>query len=333
MIKVRFWYKIDHEISKLIYTLSRIQNGFYGSKNFYLTHTITNQDNTIVVPNITILPNILKNSELSNVPNAIPKNNPYLKKLRPKILSHFTTPEIDVSSYEENWKKIDHKFNEIIDKLFAVTDFNVDVYLTSTGSISTFYFERNSKDITIFLRTDGTNGNIAYAIISSLLSLQYNFNENNPNNIFTWNQLQYMIKTILETPMLRSLLDFDFEPVDTMRLPSTKIITNSNRIYNWLGYKQELPFEINTTVFYKNEIIRNLSKNEHILLAKFLENKNEVLSYDEIANIIWGENFQEHFSLQAITKVIQRIRQGLQKNGLDKNIIFNERDKGYILIA
>lgn len=90
-----------------------------------------------------------------------------------------------------------------------------------------------------------------------------------------------------------------------------------------IRYLQELGF----IKLIKVDKPTNLTKNESAVFDLLNENKNKIVSFDDIADSIWKENSAEKYSEYAITKQIERL-----KKKLPKNVIHVQRGVGYILI-
>ena len=87
----------------------------------------------------------------------------------------------------------------------------------------------------------------------------------------------------------------------------------------------DLNFLLKAKKSKKNGFDINLSKKETMLLSLFLQNKNKLLSKDEIFSQIW--NYDEEPSEQSLRVYVKNLRQILGK----ENII-NKRDNGYIYV-
>ena len=62
-----------------------------------------------------------------------------------------------------------------------------------------------------------------------------------------------------------------------------------------------------------------------------IKNSGKTVSYDEIGFKIWGEDFANKFSLEAISQLVARLRKKLSKKGVIVNSIQCVQGKGYIL--
>ena len=78
----------------------------------------------------------------------------------------------------------------------------------------------------------------------------------------------------------------------------------------------------------KSEIF---SPQEGRLLKCLQEKKGKIVSFDQTSQILWGRNSYDKYSPQAMAKVIENIRRKIQDQGINKEVIFTKRGKGYSL--
>lgn len=71
------------------------------------------------------------------------------------------------------------------------------------------------------------------------------------------------------------------------------------------------------------------SPQEENLLKSLQENRGKVVSFDTMARILWGKDSYEKYSPQAMAKVIENIRRKIKDQGINKEIVFTQRKKGY----
>ncbi|MFZ3301142.1 MAG: helix-turn-helix domain-containing protein [Microgenomates group bacterium] len=91
-----------------------------------------------------------------------------------------------------------------------------------------------------------------------------------------------------------------------------------------LGFKQEeIKININNPIF---------TKQEKDVLGVLIRNTGQIVSFDDLADIIWKDKSDQKFSLEAIAKIIQNIRIKIRTLGINKEIIFTKRGSGYLYI-
>lgn len=76
---------------------------------------------------------------------------------------------------------------------------------------------------------------------------------------------------------------------------------------------------------------KSFTKQEENLLKKLIETKGEIISFDDTADILWGEDSFDKYSPAAMAKVIENIRRKIKDQGINKELVFTKRGKGYCL--
>ena len=79
-------------------------------------------------------------------------------------------------------------------------------------------------------------------------------------------------------------------------------------------------------------VTSNFTPAEKRILTGLIENKGELLTYDEIGNLFWGEDGSlEKFSLYSIAKITEKIRRKIKNFGVYQELVYTVRGKGYVL--
>jgi len=85
-------------------------------------------------------------------------------------------------------------------------------------------------------------------------------------------------------------------------------------------------------IHYKGVSMRSaFSQQERDVIVALLKNGATPLSRDEIADVIWGSDVEEQYSVWAIEQLIRRIRTKLERMGLLGMRIKNKRGVGYYI--
>jgi biotin operon repressor len=95
-------------------------------------------------------------------------------------------------------------------------------------------------------------------------------------------------------------------------------------------YLQKLGFPYPVILNFR-KLIKTLTIQEEKVLRLLTASKTTIVSFDTIAQEIWGSDHLSRFSLEAIAKLIQNLREKIRQSGINKNIIFTVRKKGYFL--
>ncbi len=72
-----------------------------------------------------------------------------------------------------------------------------------------------------------------------------------------------------------------------------------------------------------------ISVRERVFLVYMLQHKATTVSRDTVAEMLWGENWQEQYSDWALDQAIRRLRNRLEQFGLSKQLIQTVKGKGY----
>lgn len=78
--------------------------------------------------------------------------------------------------------------------------------------------------------------------------------------------------------------------------------------------------------------LNNLTRQEEDVLNLLQANQGSVVSFDEVANVLWKDKTDDKFSLEAMAKVIENIRKKIKAVGINKELIFTKRGSGYLLM-
>jgi DNA-binding response OmpR family regulator len=76
----------------------------------------------------------------------------------------------------------------------------------------------------------------------------------------------------------------------------------------------------------------SLTEYESLALKLLIEERRTAVSYDELADAIWGVDADEKFSITAITKLIERPSKTIENNGVFPSIIQTCKGYGYMLV-
>jgi len=92
---------------------------------------------------------------------------------------------------------------------------------------------------------------------------------------------------------------------------------------------QDLEIDLKKGIIIRNKMMIELTKNEMIILRYLLNNRNRIVSRDELMTDLW--NSEEYVNDNALTVNISRLRSKLKELGVP-DIIETRRGIGYILL-
>ena len=106
------------------------------------------------------------------------------------------------------------------------------------------------------------------------------------------------------------------------------IFKRINQNNNALKYK-DIIVDLNKSELKKDDKVLVLTKNEMIIFSYLLNNKEKIVSRDELMTYLW--NNEEYINDNALTVNISRLRSKLSNFGYE-NIIETRKGQGYILL-
>ncbi len=190
------------------------------------------------------------------------------------------------------------------------------------GTISSSYWSEKHY----YLRSDRGLGDLAAMIVNHTMYVHRR------EMGITWTKREALMDFVMTRPVMKKLFP-DFEPVysQLLRVPP-KVRRESEEYVRSLGLvlpKQELELR-GGKIWIKGEIEQMWFGNkERLILKKLIERRGDVVTYDELADIVWGEG--EFKSFWALAKLVERLRGSLVEVGIEPKRIESVRGQGYIL--
>ncbi|MBD3362959.1 hypothetical protein GF362_04535 [Candidatus Dojkabacteria bacterium] len=241
------------------------------------------------------------------------------------------------SDMKDFWRKIKSKFTRYIYTLYPKLeskDINIDVYVKNFSSYCSFCspIHQGKKEIhgKIFVRTDMQETVLIEGIFSVLFHSELLEN-------YSWEQKEVIIDHMTKS-FLRSV-DYKGKIPQTIKTLSKKIINkklaqNSSVFLrkNKLENKRTISLNEKNKIEISNKpLTKDFFERDRKILKHFLDKENRVLTYDELADIMWGNKSTQKFSLSAINRHLSRLRKKLEKLGLPSSCILSVRGVGYYL--
>ena len=168
---------------------------------------------------------------------------------------------------------------------------------------------------------------IAEAILSSL------FKPELEKQNYGWQETEGVIDFLMQYAQLKEIFEHYQPTLRTIRSKEDgKLAIESQKYLKRLGIPTGEIFSLeNDRILIDGKTPKeNFSANETKVIRLLVTNKNQLCSFDQIGDVLW-EDSVESFSVWAISKLIQRIRNKLQANGVSPAVIQTQRGHGYIL--
>lgn len=213
---------------------------------------------------------------------------------------------------------------------------NINIFATNYGTGASYFFIDKEMNIKLFLRKDRPLEIIFEQVINSIVhtDLQKSYIKGKAIRRVWQNKniiLDYLYRF---TPLSSAFLD----EKSLIKVLETKIPhalrQESISYLNKLGFQSKPSIVIKDNQLFntsKQEVIKHLTFEEEKVLKFLLINKNNIVTFSEIGDVIWGKESTQKYSLYAISRLIFEIRRKLKANSINKEIIQTQRKKGYYL--
>lgn len=322
----------DFEAQYICFLAKGVTLGEYQNNGFTVLPNLDSQNpKSVYFPNLEYSTKFWKSiisNPNKNLSNMFPK--PAINEAKEKLSKYKVGKyEKDIEKIKSEWERTEKSFFKDIsnflhyEKSLAKID-EINILITPYGTIGSFNPPRIGNKFKLFVtsRVDIPVGNIAAGILQNLYIIENNIGGEigEDKYIKRMSAIAFLFEnTIFKKyyPNYNNLLKNDFGC-------DIQTINKSNEYLEKLGFKQEeIKININNPVF---------TKQEKDVLGALIRNKGQIITFDEVADIVWKEEADNKFSLVAIAKIIQNIRIKIRAIGINKEVIFTKRGSGYLLL-
>lgn len=329
-----FTWSPDTEIDRILFTAKSISNGFYTGNNFIVLPYLNRPGDTSRV----VLPQ-LEYSKIDNFWDKIAKlergipmsvNKDFQQELK-KILTEQDFKGINpdrIIEVEDNWSKVEHKYWKLVAEIFPEKIKrikNIEVRITRFGTISSMsHLHEHEDEAYIYLREDATISHMASIIIKILLFESLTVR-------YSWRERMGIADFLMTNSKLKSLFPQHEHIVNALNNAQEDNFNKSRKFLEKIGvrYKKK-PLSLSEDHILSNgkTIDNYLTNREREILRWMLEQKR-LITFDEIADLMWDD--PDDYSLWAMNKAMQRLRNKLVDLGLPKDSLMTKRKEGYYL--
>lgn len=241
----------------------------------------------------------------------------------------FKYQKLEVGRVAQDWKQVEKYFWQEMARYFAGLEREhgkIEVRITrygTTASGAALVDHRRGK-LVYYLRDDADISNLAGIIINKIL-----FGERRGLGI-TWTKREALMDFIMTRPAMKKLFP-QFRPVFAeLSRVSARVRRESEAYVRSLGIETAADIEVvrGKILITGGAVASELTKKEKVALTLLVRRRGDLVTYDELADSIWGEG--EFKTYWAINKIVGRMRPKLLKLGLNTKIE-SVRGQGYIL--
>lgn len=336
-----FWeYSLRSEAVRVVGCAHQIANGFYRNNGFWVLpvgHRLTSKS-TVAFPDLpyTTIPRFWEKSRratyLHEYLRSKSEEEERLVGEVEKMLTKGGLPKPRFEKARGEWEaageKIIGELEKIIpEKIGAVK--SVTIYPTVVGTSVSFNWSKDLTDIIVFWRDDQGIGEIVEGIVTALTR----------SDVYEdlsggWRESEMVVDWLLTKSSLAKTLEKygGFEPTSRLwgRKQDARILKESEVFLKKIGApiaEKLFGLEGEGVVIGGRKV--DLTGREVKILKLLVESANQVVSFDKLGEVAgMGE---EDFSLWAIAKVIQRLRDKLEGMGISGSYIQTCRGVGYWL--
>lgn len=324
-------YSADLEAQYLCFLAKGISIGEYQDNGFAVTPTLEyGNAKTVHFPNLPYSKNFWRTTNFNpniNFSTQYPKTA--IDEIKNLLVSYDKNDySNEIEKIKKDWLKIEKPFfndiNTFLDLKKALSKINrIDILITPFGALGSFNPSRvgNKFNLNVTSRVDFPAGNICAGILQNLYIIENSIG----GEIGDEKYLKRMsaINFIFENTIFKKYYPKFKNLIKPQFTFSGELLNKSDRYLIKLGFPQkDTSIDVNNKVF---------SKQEKDLLSTLIKNKGKIVTFDKAANTLWKNNTDDKFSLEAMAKVIQSIRKKIKGLGINKEVIFTKRGKGYSL--
>jgi hypothetical protein len=339
-MKTVWKYSLKTETLRLIHCAHQIVVGFYKTNNFIVLPNNPGVANANIVtfPHLSYakVPRFWEEVKKVDVHDLPTKCNQKTFEATADLLLNSNILKPDFTKTQRLWRKAE---KDIIDEIYKVLPGKkglikkITIYPTFFGTSVSFSWINPKGELIIYLREDQGIHTITEAVITSLTRLDiYEKLEG------LWQESEIITDFLItETSIGKILQKYENAQkyIPTLKGVRTKeqarLLQDSEEFYKKLGIPSfDKPFGLNGYVPEINKKpLENLSPNERLILRMLIKKAGMVATFDELGSELFkGE---DKFSLYAISKTIERLRNKLEANGISGSYIQTLRGQGYIL--
>jgi hypothetical protein len=334
MLKTTWDHSLETESLRILHTARNIANGFYRLNGFIvLPGPITDRsDNFVALPRLPYLsiPRFWQQCaklDIANLPIEAPKE---LVAAIQDLMAKVELPKPEFAALQALWTKHQDQILSMIYDLMPsyrhrITE--ITIYPTAFGTGCSFN-RMGSKPgpMHIWLREGKGLATIVEAIITALTR----------NDIFdhlqgVWQESEIITDWLLAYSNLNSLL-VKLDPTwqETLTIKSTRIKQNAKLALESEKFLQSLGLEQAKIDFQRISDLPNMTPSDKQVLSLLVTKAPNIVTNEEIDMALHTNS--DNFSLYAISKAIQRLRDHLEASGISGSIIQTKRGVGYVLV-
>ena len=333
---ITFTHSPEMEARRILFVAGSLARDWYQKHNFLVLPALESHvpSSQVIFPDLpySSIPRFW--AAVSKLKLITPQPAPtHLLAATQSLLTNEYSPEL----YRSHLSKIEYTYNQIKDSFwnnfftlypkYASRVKEITVVSTSYGSITTFGLASSDhSSITIYIRQDTSVDKLLWSILASILRPKMQ-----DELKYSWDEIEAVIDHLLSETSLSSGLPHTHPTLKNLRSDQlAHYHLASTQYLERLGISTVLKLtKKNDQYHYGDTPIINLTKKEEMLLDLLFAKQGLTVSYEEIASVLWPDD--DDWSLYALSKEIQRLRDKIKGSGINTRLILAHRKLGYSL--
>lgn len=229
---------------------------------------------------------------------------------------------------KNSWQNMEKDFFGNVENFLDLSDAlskveKIKILITPYGTIGSFNPSRvgNNFNLMVTSRVDVPAGNIAHLILQNLYIIKTRIGGEIGDGNYT-KRMSAMTFLMTNTVFKKYYPDFTDLTKPSFNI-NQKYLDRSKKYLDRLGFGH-----IQANFLTK---VSDFTKQEEEVITLLQNHAGKIVSFDSVAKALWGKDSFDKFSLEAMAKVIENIRRKIKSFGVNKEVIFTKRGKGYLL--
>lgn len=324
------------EYQNIIYNLSEVYSGFFIKNGFFYTGAIPHDfTNYVCLPRWKCLQDEIFWTKIQDASKKIKLDRHWYWQCQPDYIPELweeiqALEKPKIATYEE---LLSYYNNDIEKILLSIRDVAQDfeINITHYGTAGSYSINQDKLTMCIidypntFLQSV-TFGIGAYAVHQSI----YEFNSEG-----LWRERQRAIDTLIRSTKLGNWYQLKNSIIESSRKHMP--LTYRNETQSFINYYGLIEPRLRDFTLVEDILIIaekkiHLTKQEVLIVSELLSKGQEsIVNYDMLAEALWGDKSFAKFSLQTISKTVERINKKVKNAGIHQIFIKNKPKMGYFL--
>lgn len=334
-------WSLKSEAERITYACTNTANGFYGNQGYLVlpspSHD-TNPKTSVYLPSLhyDTIPRFWDRVSKLNMDKAdVKETNPFILPLSTMLAAKDLKSPAN-HALESIWSKHGQKIFTSLCSILNRSSSEVKtlyIHWSHFGTNASFVApHRFPSDLHLYLRYDAGLHTLVETLVTAFMfhQLRDNFNA-------TWKQIKLVSDWVVQDSVLSTTLtkldpapySSTLQSLSNSKISKDSLLTSTNFLHSIHCPSQNSKFQnIHEHIYYNHKLLLHFTQRETLVIQELVKNTPTPVSLDNISDLIFS-NPETDFSLYTITKLIEHIRNKLEKNGISSSRLKTHYGKGY----